>query len=517
VQLGTQKHTNGYEARVAWNAALNVGGRVLPMLFGFLVMPFIVRSLGASRFGILTLAWTILTYFGLFDFGIGRSVTKWVSRTIAAGETDRIPNIVHTALLIQGSLGLISGALLTILNSTILAKWIHVPPDLYGESYKMFYVIALAAPLLLCSSTLSGILEAYQKFGILNVITIPISTLTIVCQAVSIRYTSHLHIIATSMILVQVIRLVVLWLVCQHIVPGLKRYRLPQRKTAYELLAYGSWIALSNLLGVLIVYADRFVIAAAKDVAVLAHYAAGYDLLSRLSFVPTSLVAALFPVFSFGDQNYENVSRLFGRSCKYTCLFVGMPLVVIATYSYDILSWYLGKDWAVVSALPVRILAIGFLANFLAYIPFSYIQAIGKPHIPAKYYVIELLCIAWPMWFLVHRYGASGAAIAWACRSIFDAYLLFRAVNRELPMVAALTSGKAHRALIIVAMLLFCLISVNAAFTSGFHRIVFGCLSVLLCVAVAWIYACSAGERMEIKRRARSFVSSVYGAQTVCG
>ena len=48
-------------------------GMVLPLIVGVLSIPFAIKGLGKEGFGILTIAWVILGYFGLFDFGLSRA------------------------------------------------------------------------------------------------------------------------------------------------------------------------------------------------------------------------------------------------------------------------------------------------------------------------------------------------------------------------------------------------------------------------------------------------------------
>ncbi|MHB8381200.1 MAG: flippase, partial [Candidatus Binataceae bacterium] len=56
---------------VIWNGVGEVG----PLAAAFIAMPILIHSIGTERFGILALAWTVFSYFGLFDLGIGSALT----------------------------------------------------------------------------------------------------------------------------------------------------------------------------------------------------------------------------------------------------------------------------------------------------------------------------------------------------------------------------------------------------------------------------------------------------------
>ena len=60
-------------------------------------IPFLIKGLGEEKFGILSLAWVVIGYFSLFDFGIGRTLTKIVAEKIGLEEIDEIPGLFWTA------------------------------------------------------------------------------------------------------------------------------------------------------------------------------------------------------------------------------------------------------------------------------------------------------------------------------------------------------------------------------------------------------------------------------------
>nr|MDQ6925886.1 hypothetical protein [Candidatus Eremiobacteraeota bacterium] len=61
---------------LARNVGLNLAGWLLPALSALVAFPVLLHSMGAERFGLLSLAWTIVGYFSAFDLGIGRALTQ---------------------------------------------------------------------------------------------------------------------------------------------------------------------------------------------------------------------------------------------------------------------------------------------------------------------------------------------------------------------------------------------------------------------------------------------------------
>jgi len=94
---------------------------------------------------------------------------------------------------------------------------------------------------------------------------------------------------------------------------------------------------------------------------------------------------------------------------------------VVVALSADLLRIWLGVEIATKIAVPLELFAAGALANSLAYIPLALLQASGRPDLPAKIQLLELLPTFALTWFLSSAFGLPGAALAWFCRVVADA------------------------------------------------------------------------------------------------
>src|SRR5580704_18044702 len=85
----SQRSTPALSAKLlAGNTIWNIVGSIAPLAIGLLVMPSLVRNLGTDRFGVLSLAWTLIGYFSLFDLGLGRALTKEVASRVGTSRRD---------------------------------------------------------------------------------------------------------------------------------------------------------------------------------------------------------------------------------------------------------------------------------------------------------------------------------------------------------------------------------------------------------------------------------------------
>jgi O-antigen/teichoic acid export membrane protein len=176
---------------LAKNTAWNLAGQVLPMLVAVVAVPVLVHKLGLDRFGVLSLAWIVIGYFGLFDLGIGRALTKLVADKLGLDEHGDIPALVWTSLATMLILGAI-GALLAVASSRWLLSVLKTPPPLHDESLRTFYLLALSIPIATLTSGFRGILEAGQEFTILTLLRIPLSTFSFLGPLLVVPFSTSL-------------------------------------------------------------------------------------------------------------------------------------------------------------------------------------------------------------------------------------------------------------------------------------------------------------------------------------
>lgn len=421
---------------IARNTLLNLIGQALPLLVAVLAMPFVVRGLGTERFGLLSLAWVVMGYFTIFDLGLGRATTKYVAEALGKREEACVPQIIWTAVTVQGIMGIAGALALFGLTDLLVDRILNIPNELLDEARLTFHLLALGIPVVMITSSFSGVLEAAQRFDLINAVKIPSSILTYLLPLVGLFMGLGLPGIVALILLARFGALIAFVAMNLRVRPELREYSASTNLLA-PLFSYGGWITISNIISPVLVYLDRFLIGSILTISAVAYYTAPYEAVTRLWIISGSLTTTLFPVFSIlGGENSERQGFLFSRSVKYILLTTGVAVVVICLFAGEILQIWLGADFVRESTVVLRLLAVGVLINSLAYAPFALLQGIGRPDLPAKFHLIELPIYIVVVWLMVSHYGIIGAAASWTLRVAFDMLLLFWATFRvcDLPI-----------------------------------------------------------------------------------
>jgi O-antigen/teichoic acid export membrane protein len=75
---------------LARNTLYNLAGQIVPLIAALFAMPGLLAALGAERVGVLALAWAVVGYFSIFDFGIGRALTKLVAERLGVSAEPQV-------------------------------------------------------------------------------------------------------------------------------------------------------------------------------------------------------------------------------------------------------------------------------------------------------------------------------------------------------------------------------------------------------------------------------------------
>lgn len=419
---------------LARNTVWNLVGSGAPMIVAVFSIPVLIHGLGKDRFGVLALAWAVIGYASLFDLGLGRALTQLVARKLGAGEQDGVASVVWTSLLLMLALGSL-GAITVILASPWLVRHaLKIPGPLQLETLRAFYLLGFSVPVVIVTAGLRGVLEAHQRFRMINALRIPLGIYSFAGPLLVLPFSRSLFPVVGVLLAGRVVGCFAHLLLCFRIAPELRERIVWHRESAGPLLRFGGWMTVSNIVGPLMVNLDRFVIGAITSMEDVAYYATPYEVVTKFLFIPGALVGVIFPAFSTsfaGDQTRAAV--LYDRCIRYLALILFPVVLITVALAQDGLNMWLGGDFASRSFRVLQWLAVGVFMNSLAQVPFALVQSAGRPDLSAKLHLVELPCYLLALWWLVSSFGIQGAAIAWAARSVADTAALFVLARSFLP------------------------------------------------------------------------------------
>lgn len=408
------------------HTVFNLIGLGAPLLVAVGTIPVLIHQLGPSRFGLLTLIWAVVSYFGLFDLGLGRALTQQLAVVFANKEYKKVGPLVGTATLLMTMLGVVAGVLMAA-----AASWgvglIHDVPD-RQEAVNAVYAMALAMPFIVLTSGFRGILEAQHAFGTINLIRLPMGLFTFLGPLAVVLYGGgpRLDYIAWVLVAGRVMACVIHAYYAWRVLPKEHGALNWQADLLKPLCISGGWMTMSNIISPFMGYIDRFIIGGILSAAAVAYYATPQELVTKLWIIPSALTAVLFPTFAVQMMQRNQQSWLLFKQAVRWLYFLLLPItVVLVLFAHEILTWWVGLAFASNSAVLLQIFSLGIFINCIAHVPFTLIQSAGMPRLTALIHAVELPFFIVVLWWLTLKYGLIGAAAAWLLRMTIDTVLMF--------------------------------------------------------------------------------------------
>jgi len=410
---------------LARNTMVNIGGSVATLAVAFVAIPVLIGGLGTDRFGVLTLAWIVIGYSGLFDLGLGRALTRMTAEKIGAGKEDEIPALFWTALFIMFCLGLVSAVAVALISPVLTTRLLKIPEPLQAESLQAFYLLAVSIPVVICSAGLRGSLEARQRFELTNAVAVPMTALSYIGPIVTLAFGANLVYVVGAVVASRVLAFLIYLTLNLRVDPALRRERKGVRRSMIEpMLRYGGWVTVSNVVTPLLTSIDRFVIGAFISTTAVTYYATPYEAVGKLRIVSQNLSAVFFPAFALNLAHDDRRSVLFGRGSRFIFATLFPLALVIVVFAEEILRLWLGEEFARNSEHVMQFITIGVVVNSLAQLAYGFVQS-ARPDLHAKLAVAELPLFLVTFVFLIREFGINGAAVAWTGRVVIDAAILY--------------------------------------------------------------------------------------------
>ena len=417
---------------------VNLVSPAVRIAVAFVTIPIYLRHVGEARYGVISIAWVLLGLFGFLDFGLSRAVTNALAKLRDAPQPHRARVLLTTFGLNLG-IGLVGGAVLYVFGGFLLRYFISVPEALSSEVSRSLPWIACLLPLTLISAAGQGALESREFFVLVNslqIFTIALAQIAPVVAAVFISpsLTVVIPTAAGAQALGAIVNLAVVYRL-----EGPFSLRAIDWGEARKLLGYGGWMFATNVVNPALASADQFIIGSLIGVTAVTHYAVPMSLVARSGAIPVAFGRTFFPRMSTlsGDAAYSLAARALS-SMAYGFAAVCVPAIILSPIFFR---YWIGADFAMVSAPVAQVLFPGMWMWSLSFVGFTLLQSQGRADVTGKLSIIEFLPFLAILWGLTFAFGIVGAAIAWTLRSTVDALAIFWASGMKrkdlLPLLPA--------------------------------------------------------------------------------
>jgi O-antigen/teichoic acid export membrane protein len=418
------------------NFFFNVLGPLAPLVVSLITVPIYVSHIGAARYGLLSITWMLLGYFGFLDLGLTRASANALAKLGHSSSREARANILVTAFSINLFLGVVGGVIFYVSGMFLIEHLLTLPAELKPEVDKALPWISFLLPLALVVGPAGGALESRERFLAANVLQVMGTTVGLVLPVISAVFISpSLSVVIPTAVLSRALSILVyLGFVFREEGPlSLRNFDRTQCRT---LLSYGGWISVSNIVGPLLATLDQLVIGSVLGVVAVAHYSVPMSLVVRSQILAVALSRTLFPRMSRSTR--DEATKLAEKALLTLAYGYGAVCAPAIVLVWPFLGLWMGKEFGAISGPIAELLLIGAWTNGLSGIFLTLLTAQGRPDIVAKVDALEIIPFIILLWFLSNHFGLLGAAAAWTIMVTCEAGILFLSARLRVGMLLQL-------------------------------------------------------------------------------
>jgi O-antigen/teichoic acid export membrane protein len=423
----------------ARNLRWNVAGLALPLAAAFVALPLLIQNFGLERFGAFSLVLAAYAYVSVLDLGLASAITFRVAEALARGEPrERMLKLVYTAGTVVVALGCAFAVI-----GWFVAGWAPslidgAAPGLAEETVQGLRILAVSLPAVFVGTLLAALLSGHSRFAQVNAVRIVSGVLFTLGPALASFWRPD---IAWACCILAAVRLgaaAIYLLQCRALLRPHSEHVTwrPSRGALATLLSFGSWLTVSNLVGPLMVYVDRFYLAMVRPVAEVSYYVAPYELATKLALIPAGVLPVLFPMLvarwvhrsAGGNQLPVQLASAMAVGCA-------IPAAAMAVLGPEVMLYWMKAQVPESSAAALQVLAGAVYLNCVAQVFFMQLQAMGRTDVVAKLHLCELALYAVLLWAFTERWGVVGVAAAWGLRVAVDCIFLCGFVGARISKI----------------------------------------------------------------------------------
>jgi len=387
----------------------------------FFLTPFIITMLGERFYGIWILIGTFVGYYGIFDFGIGGAVIRYVSREIGAGRQHTVNYYVNSAFFMLLSLGLL--IILVSFGAAFFAQFIIDDID----NLKFFRFAVIIMGISIGSSfplrVFDGFLGAHMRFDLKRYVELFELFFRTVAVVIFLKLGYGIYGLALVSALSTLLELGLKTGICFRMSStfrfGIMYASLDRIK---EMMDY----ALANFINIINNIVSNqlapYIVVLVSSVTTVAYYGVALTLVNYFSEFFRSTQGVFFPLFSKrdGSGDLSGMKHWLVLGSRISTILAATGGLLLVLYGRQFLGRWLGPAFHI-SYVYTSILIIPLVISFGMFPSVFVLNGTGRHRLATFLDVLRSTFILALSLVLGHLLGAVGVAIGTAIPClIFD-------------------------------------------------------------------------------------------------
>lgn len=386
-------------------------------IVGLLYMPFMLRMMGQSEYGLYSLVASVIAYLTILDLGFGNAIVRYTSKFRAEGKQQEQYEMFGMFLLLYTGIGIVAFmiGLSLYFNVDLLFDATMDASELQKVRIMMLLMIfnlAFTFPM----SIWGSIISAYENFvfqKLVAIVRIILNPLVMIVM-LSIGYRAIGMVVITT--LFNVVTLLINYWYCKNRLHIQVRFGRMKWGFLKEVSIYSFWIFLNAIMDRIYWSTGQFVLGVYKGAAAVAVYAVAIQLQGIYMGFSTAISGVFLPKITAmvaKESSEKVISDLFIRTGRIQYIVMAFILTGFIVFGKPFIRLWAGSDYedaywiALCFFIPLTVPLIQNLG-------ITILQARNQMKFRSMLYVVIALCSLGISIPLAKVYGGIGCAVGTA-------------------------------------------------------------------------------------------------------
>jgi O-antigen/teichoic acid export membrane protein len=430
-----------------------------PFAVSFVITPLLVHRLGAEKYGILTIACSLVSLVGFIGVGFNDALIKHLSHARSLGDQSTCIRLIRTNLFIF-VVALIFIVLLSVGLSSRVVDWlIHPPQDLWIQTQWVVILMGVNFGLALVTGSIGATISAAERYDLLALLAIGFTILIGLGQFVIAFFFPDIVLLSLWYIITTLLNMGGTVFFFRKLYPHTSWSPYPYRDMLGRLAQFSFFRILDAVFALAYFQFDRVLIGAIVGVGNLMFYSIPATLSQTLGHSMNVLTMPLVPKMSIlqASNNLEAVQSIYIKTSRLITWLTVTGGSILFSLGFPFLNFWLGDAFASQSAAILQWLVIAWGTLGLGFVATNTLFGLNKPKINAACRFVQSLGGVGSIIILVPVYGVVSAGVGLAIANIVSVALLIIYTEQLIGLRLGTTFFKAMIAPAIVGILVLAL------------------------------------------------------------
>lgn len=399
--------------KIGKNAVANIVGMLGQIAIAFVISPFLVHTLGDTKYGIWVIAVAFTGYMNLLDLGLSSAVNKYVAKYSSLKDQKNINAIVSTAFVLFFFMGLII-VLISPWMADLIVNIINIEESLKNLVHLLIIVVSFDIAIFVINGLFKGIFGGFQHYSIINITQIISAAYKALMFYVFLSQGHDLVAMGVISITANIFTMLIYFFLLRKNYPQVSfELRMVSRGKASKIFHYSKFTFLAMLANQIIYYSDTFVIGYFLTAAAVTYYAIPWTLAEYTKKISMAISKTYIPAISEKEASgdLEMVRSIYISGTKYMIIISNLLSIGMIVMGGAFIAIWMGPKYRELGEAVLILLFINQYFQGPQQISYSILLGLSKQkHYSYMSIVVSVVNLILSI-LLVQKWGIVGVAL----------------------------------------------------------------------------------------------------------